>query len=74
MSYFLLVVENGVPGILKNVGETWDESVKTAKDILKTQSLYDSCPTVKYLEDDAFDNGILETNNLNVDIYFMSDE
>lgn len=74
MSYFLLVVENGVPGVLKNVGETWDESVKTAKDILTNKSLCYSCPSVKYLEDEDFDNGFLETNDPNVNIYFMSDE
>lgn len=79
MSHFLLAVRDGIPSVLKNVGETWDESVAKATEILTSQSLYEGVPKIK---DDPLDEsfneyfgeGYFETTDPNVTIYFICDE
>jgi len=75
MSYFLLLVRDGIPGVLKKVGETWDESVEVATEILNNQTLCKDCPALK--EDDieeCFTYGAFATTDPFVDIYFICDE
>ena len=74
MQFFLLYLRNGVPGVLKFVGDEWNEAVVTAKEILKNQTLISA--KVKDDEedwDDCFDDGYFELEDGNM-VYFLSSE
>ena len=74
--FFLLQVRDGVPGVLKYVGDEWNAATTAAKEILKNQSLLEGCAKVKDDEDswdDCFDDGYFELEDGNA-VYFLASE